>query len=86
MYATIITIVGLGAGVTACVIKKWFASCGEETTCYEAVVKGPGLGPWFLGGHGSPEKAIRTASKAVHRARTTTPRDYSGCSPKGRGR
>jgi len=80
-YAIIVTVIALGAGATACIVKRWFNSCGEERSEYEAVVQRPGKGTWFLGGE-SRDGVIRDASQALNEARATTPRDYSGCLPK----
>jgi len=43
MYAIIVMTVGLGAGVTACVVRRFFNSCGEECSEYCAVVQGEGV-------------------------------------------
>ena len=68
-YAIIVTTIGLGAGVTACIVRHWFNSFGEQDSEYEAVVQGQG-GTCFLGGHKSREAAIREANRTVSACRS----------------
>ena len=67
-YAIIISVISLGAGVSACLVRRWFFACGEQQSEFEAVVQKPGAGTKFFGGS-SREGAIREASEAVDRCR-----------------